>query len=146
MENGGLMILLLCMRAGTVLYGYLLKFLGDVMPLVDAFTTVSSVIAMIISVRMFAEQWWVWVAIDVFSVYMWYMDFSKGSDNIATLLMWVAYLGNAVIMLVKWENEARKNERDAAAEQLRVGKQDDYKISLTYYFSSGSCPTQHKNA
>ena len=101
MKNTGRLILLLCMIAGTVLYGYLLKFLGDAMPFVDAFTTVSSVIAMIISVRMFAEQWWVWVAIDVFSVYMWYVDFSKGSDNIATLLMWVVYLGNAVIMLIE---------------------------------------------
>lgn len=125
MKNTGRLILLLCMIAGTVLYGYLLKFLGDAMPFVDAFTTVSSVIAMIISVRMFAEQWWVWVAIDVFSVYMWYMDFSKGSDNIATLLMWVVYLGNAVIMLVKWEKEARKNERDAASEQMRFGKEED---------------------
>ena len=125
MKNTGRLILLLCMIAGTVLYGYLLKFLGDAMPFVDAFTTVSSVIAMIISVRMFAEQWWVWVAIDVFSVYMWYMDFSKGSDNIATLLMWVVYLGNAVIMLVKWEKEARKNERDAAFEQMRFGKEED---------------------
>lgn len=124
MKNTGRLILLLCMIAGTVLYGYLLKFLGDAMPFVDAFTTVSSVIAMIISVRMFAEQWWVWVAIDVFSVYMWYMDFSKGSDNIATLLMWVVYLGNAVIMLMKWEKEARKNERDAASEQMRSGKEE----------------------
>ena len=124
MKNTGRLILLLCMLAGTVLYGYLLKFLGDAMPFVDAFTTVSSVIAMIISVRMFAEQWWVWVAIDVFSVYMWYVDFSKGSDNIATLLMWVVYLGNAVIMLVKWEKEARKNERDAASVQMRSGKEE----------------------
>ena len=125
MKNTGRLILLLCMIAGTVLYGYLLKFLGDAMPFVDAFTTVSSVIAMIISVRMFAEQWWVWVAIDVFSVYMWYVDFSKGSDNIATLLMWGVYLGNAVIMLMKWEKEARKNERCAASEQMRFGKEED---------------------
>lgn len=124
MENAGRLILLLCMLAGTVLYGYLLKFLGDAMPFVDAFTTVSSVIAMIISVRMFAEQWWVWVAIDVFSVYMWYVDFAKGSDNIATLLMWVVYLGNAVIMLIKWEKEAGKNERDAASVQMRSGKEE----------------------
>ena len=97
--------------AGTFLYGLFLQYIGDAMPFVDAFTTVSSVAAMIVSVRMYAEQWWIWIAVDVFSVYMWWCDFRNGSDNIATLLMWVVYLGNAIIMLIKWEKEARsKNE------------------------------------
>ena len=100
-------ILLAIIIAATYLYGLFLGRIGDAMPFVDSFTTVSSVIAMIISVRMFAEQWWIWVAVDVFSVYMWWCDFSRGSDNMATLLMWVVYLGNALIMLVKWEKEAR---------------------------------------
>ena len=104
----GRFILLIAIIVSTYLYGLLLSYLGDAMPFVDSFTTVSSVIAMIVSVKMFAEQWWIWVAVDVFSVYMWYCDFSSGSDNIATLLMWVIYLGNAIIMLVKWEKESRK--------------------------------------
>lgn len=87
-------------------YGLILVRMGDAMPYVDAFTTVSSVAAMFVSVKMFAEQWWIWVAVDVFSIYMWWCDFAAGSDNMATLLMWVVYLGNAVIMLVKWEREA----------------------------------------
>ena len=110
MKWSGRLILLLVTAAATFGYGLLLAALGDKMPYVDSFTTVSSVIAMIISVRMFAEQWWIWVAVDVFSVYMWWCDFSSGSDNIATLLMWIVYLGNAVIMLVKWEREARKRD------------------------------------
>lgn len=99
--------------AATLVYGWVLGRLGDAMPYVDAFTTVSSVLAMIISVRMYAEQWWIWIAVDVFSVYMWWCDFRGGSDNMATLLMWVVYLGNAVIMLVKWEKEARGKNGNA---------------------------------
>lgn len=102
------LILLLTIIISTYLYGLLLQLLGDAMPFVDAFTTASSVIAMIISVKMFAEQWWIWVAVDVFSVYMWWCNFRTGSDNMATLLMWVVYLGNAIIMLVKWEKGAKK--------------------------------------
>ena len=101
--------LLAVICAGTCLYGLLLRRLGDAMPFVDSFTTVSSVIAMVISVKMFAEQWWIWVAVDIFSIYMWWCNFTSGSDNMATLLMWVVYLGNAVIMLVKWEKEAAKH-------------------------------------
>ena len=84
----GRAILTVVIGATTYVYGLFLSYLGDVMPFVDSFTTVSSVVAMIISIKMFAEQWWIWVAVDVFSVYMWWCDFKTGSDNIATLLMW----------------------------------------------------------
>jgi nicotinamide mononucleotide transporter len=110
MKPMGFAILCVTIALATILYGLFLKYLGDAMPFVDAFTTVSSVAAMIISVRMYAEQWWIWVAVDVFSVYMWWCDFRSGSDNMATLLMWVVYLGNAVIMLIKWEKEARARD------------------------------------
>ena len=107
MKNRTRLITLLSMIIGTVAYGFILKALGDEMPFVDSFTTVSSVIAMLVSVKMFAEQWWIWVAVDIFSVYMWYTRFAIGQDNMATLLMWVVYLLNACIMCYKWEKEAR---------------------------------------
>ena len=110
MRPAGFAIMCGVIAVATVLYGLLLAKLGDAMPFVDAFTTVCSVAAMIISVRMFAEQWWIWIVVDVFSVYMWWCDFSRGSDNMATLLMWAVYLGNAVIMLIKWEKEARSRD------------------------------------
>lgn len=110
MKNWVRLVTVLSIAAATVAYGFLLKFLGDALPFVDSFTTVCSVAAMIISIRMFSEQWWIWVAVNVFSIYMWWTDFSTGNDNIATLLMWVVYLGNSVIMLVKWELEIRRNQ------------------------------------
>ena len=107
MKASGMCLVCGSIMGATVLYGYFLKWLGDAMPFVDAFTTVSSVAAMLVSVKMYAEQWWIWVAVDIFSVYMWWCDFQTGSDNMATLLMWTVYLGNAIIMLIKWEKEAR---------------------------------------
>ena len=101
-------LLVLSIAAATVAYGFILQWLGDKMPFVDSFTTVSSVVAMIISIRMFAEQWWIWVAVNVFSIYMWWCDFASGNDNMATLLMWVVYLFNSIIMLIKWEKESRQ--------------------------------------
>lgn len=101
---------LFAMVMATFLGGLFLKHLGDAMPFVDSFTTVASVFAMILSVKMFSEQWWIWVAVDVFSVYMWAVNFANGGENIGTLLMWLTYLGNAIIMLVKWEKEAHQNK------------------------------------
>lgn len=92
----------------TYLFGLILAWLGDAMPFIDAFTTVASVVAMIATVKMYSEQWWIWLFVNIFSVYMWYCDFLAGSDNIATLAMWVIYLMNAVIMLIRWEREANR--------------------------------------
>ena len=104
------LLCLLAMIVATFLGGLFLKYLGDAMPFVDSFTTIASVFAMILSVKMFSEQWWIWVAVDVFSVYMWAVNFMSGGENLSTLLMWLVYLGNAVIMLVKWEKEAHENK------------------------------------
>lgn len=108
MKNKTRVIYLVLMIFSTIVYGMILKQLGDAMPFVDSFTTVSSIIAMILSVKMFSEQWWVWIIVDIFSVYMWWCNFQSGSDNMATLLMWVVYLGNAIIMCVKWEKEVKR--------------------------------------
>lgn len=100
------------MIIATIGYGFILKWMGDAMPFVDSFTTVSSVVAMIVSVMMYSEQWWIWIVVDVFTVYMWLVNFIQGSENMATLLMWVVYLANAIIMCVKWEKEAINNSKN----------------------------------
>lgn len=111
MKNFKRILWLLAMVVATIVYGLILNKLGDAMPFVDSFTTVSSVVAMIVSVKMYSEQWWIWILVDIFSVYMWWTNFSVGNDNMATLLMWVVYLGNAIIMCVKWEKEIAKNKK-----------------------------------
>ena len=47
MSLRGLVLLIVAIAAGTYLYGLLLQQLGDAMPFVDAFTTVSSVVAIL---------------------------------------------------------------------------------------------------
>lgn len=111
MKNSTRILWLLTMVVATIVYGFILKKLGDAMPFVDSFTTVSSVVAMIVSVKMYSEQWWIWILVDVFSVYMWWTNFTVGNDNMATLLMWIIYLGNAIIMCIKWEKEITKNKK-----------------------------------
>lgn len=91
-------------------YGLLLQYLGDSRPYIDSFTTVASVVSMIVSIGMYSEQWWIWLAVNSFSVYMWWCDFSSGSDNIATLLMWVVYLISGIMMLIRWEREIKNSD------------------------------------
>ena len=60
---------------------------------------------MIVSIKMYAEQWILWIIVNVVSVIMWAIAFAQGNDSIATLLMWVVYLVNAVVMYRKWLKE-----------------------------------------
>ncbi|WP_130862018.1 nicotinamide riboside transporter PnuC [Bacilliculturomica massiliensis] len=94
--------------AAAAAYGLLLERLGGSLPYVDALSTTASVAAMMISVKMYAEQWILWIAVDIVTVFMWAFAFAGGNDSIATLLMWIVYLGNAVIMYVKWNREAKR--------------------------------------
>ena len=87
---------------GTFGLGWVLNLCGDEIPYVDAFTTVASVLAMTLSARRNPEQWYLWISINVFSIYMWLERFLANGENIATLMMWVTYLLNSLYGLYKW--------------------------------------------
>ena len=108
MKNKQRLFMLALTAAATYLYGLILKHLGDSMPFIDSFTTIASVIAMVITIKMYSEQWWIWLAVNSMSIYMWATDFLSGSDNIATLIMWLLYLINGIIILIKWEREIKR--------------------------------------
>ena len=109
MKRKGRLLLSLGVVGATIIYGFILKLLGGKLPFVDALSTVVSVAAMIVSIKMYAEQWMLWIVVDVVTVIMWAIAFAQGNDSIATLLMWIVYLCNAVVMYVKWTKEAKAN-------------------------------------
>ena len=113
------------LAAGTIALGLILKHIDvisstilgitdvpvDAMPFMDAFTTVGTMIAFVLTVKRYSENWWIWIAINVATVIMWLGNVIEGGENasIATLLMWSVYLVNSVIMMIRWQREARKN-------------------------------------
>ena len=107
MSTNGRWLLVLTIVVSTVVYGFILKAIGGKMPFVDSFTTATSLIAMIISIKMFSEQWYLWCIINLLSIVLWIGNIMTGTDNWATFMMWLTYLMNSIIMLVKWEEEAK---------------------------------------
>lgn len=91
----------------TVVYGKILQLMGGNLPYVDAFTTVNSVVGMLVTIKMFAEQWVLWIIINIVSGYMWFVDIQQGNNNIAMLMMWTIYLINSVIMLIRWHRASK---------------------------------------
>ncbi len=88
--------------AGVVLYGFVLKAMGGMLPFVDSISTVLSVVAQILCLKRLAEQWIMWIIIDAVTVVMWAYNYVNSGESIATLMMWSVYLLNAVFMYVKW--------------------------------------------
>ncbi len=98
--------LVLISALGVVGYGYILKLLGGNLPIVDS--TVLSVIAQILMIKRYMEQWIIWIVVDAVSVIMWIVALPTEGGSIAVLLMWGVFLANAVIMFVKWLKESKQ--------------------------------------
>lgn len=91
-----------------VIYSLFLKFLGGNIPLIDSASTVLSVIAMILMVKQYLEQWYLWIIVNTVSIIMWAVSLSQGSGEFATLLMWILYLLNSLYGLYKWKVANKK--------------------------------------
>ncbi|MGN0437595.1 MAG: nicotinamide riboside transporter PnuC [Lachnospiraceae bacterium] len=102
-------ILALVSVVGVLGYSYILKLLGGNLPIVDSMSTVFSVIAQILMIKRFMEQWVIWIIVDIVSVIMWIAAFFNGGESVAVLIMWSVFLVNAVIMFVKWLKETKSD-------------------------------------
>lgn len=106
----GWVILLLCMVVSVTGYCIILKLLHGNFVLVDATSTVLSVIATILMITRFSEQWLVWILVNVASVILWLMALESSDPGGVTLVvMWSAYLFNSIYGYVNWRRMAREN-------------------------------------
>lgn len=87
---------------GILGYGLFLKYLGGTLPFIDSSSTVLSIVAMVLMVKRVTEQWLLWIAIDVVSIYMWFYILLQGGNEISMLVMWTAYLVNAIYGYYNW--------------------------------------------
>lgn len=101
-------ILLVIIAAVTVVFGFFLKYLGGVLPFVDSFTNVISVIAMLVTIKRYRQTWILWMVVNAVSIVMWIYTFANGTGSIAILLMWIIYFSNSLIMYLKWKMELSK--------------------------------------
>lgn len=95
-----------------ILYGLWLKNLGNTLPFFDSATNVFSIIATILMIKRVSEQWLLWIAVDVISIWMWVYTLIQGGNDVTIAVMWVAYLVNAIYGYYNWRKlEIRRNDR-----------------------------------
>lgn len=97
-------VLLFSISAALVLVvAIILDRFGDPQPLKDSATTVLSVIAMLLMVRAFMEQWMLWVTVNIISIIMWSVAFANGEEHsLLMVIMWFFYLANSINGWINW--------------------------------------------
>jgi nicotinamide mononucleotide transporter PnuC len=104
------MILFSVSLISVIVCGFILdKFTLDPQPYKDAATTILSIIAQYLMVRMFMEQWFLWVMVNLISVIMWSYLWYKGAEHAALMVcMWIFYLANSINGLIVWNKATKK--------------------------------------
>lgn len=104
-----LVILLITVTVIVLVYWQILSRIGGQLALIDAMSTVFSVVALIMQVARYAEQWLLWIIVNVVSVLMWVLLLGKDPSAVTMVVMWAAYLMNSVYGYINWKKLAAKN-------------------------------------
>jgi nicotinamide mononucleotide transporter len=97
----------------TIGYGLFLKFLGGNFVWNDAATNVLSIAAQILMLKRFAEQWLLWIAVNVLSITLWLSALiSQGGNDFSMLVMWSAFLVNSIYGYVNWRKLYQKQSHE----------------------------------
>ena len=84
------------------IYGIALLWMKGTLPFIDSTTTVFSIVATIMLNKRLTEQWFYWIAVDVLAIIMWVYIFVTVGSDVSMLVMWSAFLVNAMYGLYNW--------------------------------------------
>ncbi|MGL5956164.1 MAG: nicotinamide riboside transporter PnuC [Brevinema sp.] len=91
----------------TIAYAEILKLLGGRLAFMDSLTTVVSVIASLLFILRFADQWLMWILVNVLSISMWIMVYMSGdSTSFIVIIMKIVNLCNAIYGYINWKKMA----------------------------------------
>ena len=95
---------------GVFVYEQVLKVLGGNFAFMDSLTTVVSVIASMLYLLRYSEQWLMWVIVNALSIIMWIMVFMSGDPSaLLIIIMKCVNLCNASYGYWNWRKIAKKN-------------------------------------
>ncbi|MCP1771805.1 nicotinamide mononucleotide transporter PnuC [Neisseria perflava] len=88
---------------GTLAYIELLRWLGSALPALDGVTVVISIVAQILMVLRYREQWLLWIATNILTISLWAVVWVKnGETSLPLLLMYCMYLCNSIYGYYNW--------------------------------------------
>lgn len=88
----------------SVLTGWLLhRYTDDPQPYLDAFTTVPAIVAQVLMVLAYREQWYLWLAVDVLAVVMWIR-----AENYCMAAQYAFWCANCIYGYVQWTRSLKR--------------------------------------
>ncbi len=89
---------------GIVATGFLLSLIkGQNTPYIDATTNTLSIIATVLMMYRYKEQWILYIILNIFTIIMWSIRMANGSpEGMLMIVMWSSYLVNAVYGYYNW--------------------------------------------
>ncbi len=112
LNNNQRIILTVGILIASAFYGYfILKnyFNQQVGLIPDSLTGIVSVVAIVLMVKAYVEQWVLWIVINTLSTIIWVQQYLSGdSSGIAFLVMWLIYLINAIYGYINWNKASQQ--------------------------------------
>ena len=95
----------------SALYAYFLHLIGGQQVRIDSVAVVLSIIAQILMIKRYAEQWILWIVVNGLSIVLWAITLLKSDGNDwSMLVMWTAFLVNSVYGYVNWIKMSKKQD------------------------------------
>ena len=92
-------------------YSQILKWMGGNFAFMDSLTTVVSVIASMLFMLRYSEQWLMWVIVNALSIVMWIMVFASGDKSaLLIIIMKAVNLCNSSYGYFNWRRIAKRVE------------------------------------
>lgn len=85
-----------------VLYGLFLHAIGSQQAGLDGFAVVLSITAQLLMLKRYAEQWLLWIAVNILTIILWFNAFMADGNSITILVMWIMYLTNSTLAWYNW--------------------------------------------
>lgn len=99
--------------AGTFIYSEILQWMGGNFAFMDSLTTVVSVVASMLYLMRYSEQWLMWVIVNALSIVMWIMVFVSGDQTaLMIIVLKTINLLNSLYGYINWRKIAKKVEKN----------------------------------
>ena len=104
-----IILLIIRLLIAITAYWRVLVALGENLQLIDSMTTIPSIVAFLLQIGRFMEQWILWMIINVFSITMWSLLLGTPEGSVTMIIMFSAYLINGVYGFRNWLKLSKVN-------------------------------------
>ena len=95
-KNNFFLLNIICI-IGIIILFFILNQTNDTQPFMDSITTIPAIIAQILMIAAYKEQWYFWLIIDIASIYMWAI-----ANDWCMVSQFVFWSTNCIYGIKKW--------------------------------------------